>query len=683
MQWIHERSPVREAVQGNDGFKTRVHFHELMARAGGDTARLTDLVLQDAVAWGERPDIEQLHRLVQQRTRLDFDPDVLLTAACAWALESRPQLETWKIVRRIARHSWQIEHGLSEAMAARAQMDQGARRAYVDLATQLFTALARGDLSSESHRRNEARAGALSHWQTASYPLEELWWGLRGADFMMYEEEIRVLGLMSEIAPQEFQQLIAGSDNPFLVEAALVSAGVGAFNSRFAQWAAFATAAPLAFTQEGRWNGSVLLPLLLVHAHNELLQSGRLPAGQQADEAEIAALTTQITELIDTVVSVLAGRQDARATFARWSTWLMRQVLLQKNEGYDDLRSRVFIDNALLQAIGKFTQGKESAEGQQPSISATPEDAGPWEAWCYRCVLSSFAHDGFITPPPFTEFATQWQLAPENWHEREGRDLLARAQLHLPREDFPGLSANLLVYPLASKNGFAADWRQLWDRAFYLREVLEFGSVDANANTYADRADASALLLLLGCMGLACLDQAGARLDASPRSPSQSVVEETTEARVAKTSNETAEEMADLHAALAAGVIEVLHLDDTLQRDKWQALLQHVALRRIHWDHRYSAGQRTAVFAPQHEPTIPDYLGLLQANPEELLAFLHACMLNNFDISGLRRELSDARVDLTACVDTLRQLQELRPHRYPINGEAMKMIEPLTDRSVF
>lgn len=682
MQWIHERSPQREAVQGNVDFKTRDHYHELMVRVGGDMARLSDLVLQDAATLRERPEIEMLRRLVQQSRRPDFDPDVLLTAACAWALESSPELETWKIVRRIARHSGQIEHGLSEAMAARAQMDQGARRAYIDLATQLFTALARGDLRSESQCRNEARDGALSHWQAASYRLEELWWGLRGADFMMYEEEMRVLGLLSEIAPQEFQQLVAGSDNPFLVEAALVSAGVGAFSPRFAQWAACAAAAPPAFTQDGCWTGSVLLPLLLVHARNELLQSGRLPAGQQTGETEIATLTSQVTELIEAVVGVLAGRPDARATFARWSTWLMRQVLLQKNGGFDDIRSRTFIDNALLHAIGKSMHGQESLEGQQSPISAASEDAAPWEAWCYRCVLSSFAHDGFIATPTFTEFVGQWQLTPENWREREGRDLLARAQLHLPREDFPGLSANLLVYPLASKEGFAAGWRQLWDRAFYLREVLEFGSVDAEPDTYADRADASALLLLLGCMGLACFDQAGARLEAFSRLPTGKAVESTPKATVSETAEETAKEMADLHAALAAGVIEVLHMDDTLQRDKWQALLQHMALRRVYWDQRYSAGQRAAVFASQHEPTIQDYLGQLQANPDDLTSFLHACMLNKFDIDGLRRELSDARLDLRTCVDTLEQLQALRPHRYPVNRAAMSMIKPLMAHSV-
>lgn len=45
------------------------------------------------------------------------------------------------------------------------------------------------------------------------------------------------------------------------------------------------------------------------------------------------------------------------------------------------------------------------------------------------------------------------------------------------------------------------------------------------------------------------------------------------------------------------------------------------------------------------------------------------------------RDLADARVDLRACVDTLGQLQGLRPHRYPISGAAMEMIKPLMDRS--
>ncbi|MCP1445515.1 hypothetical protein J3D54_004647 [Pseudomonas sp. GGS8] len=650
MQWIRERNAEIEDFQSHNHFRTRGDFFELMVQADKDAPGLIASLAEDLTALGEPLDIESLQELAQERTELPFDADMLLTAACARALGRNPQLATWLKIRMIARNSWQIEHWLREAMSACAEKDAVARKAYVDLAICLFEALESGGLKSESKRRNEEREGAWAHWQDAEYHLEELWGGLRGSDFMSYEEEMRIFGLLSEIAPADFQQLITDSKNPFLVDTALLSAGMGAFSPRFAQWEACARAAPLAFTQDGSWTGSVLLPLLLVHARNELIEPGRQIPRYDADEAEVAALTAQVAELVRAVVNVLACREDASAMFARWSTWLMRQVLRQREKDFSDIRSHSFVDNALLEAMGKAMRG-------WPLIQAAPEDAAPWEAWCYRCVRSSFAHDGFIDTPSFEEFASEWRLTPENWHGPEGRGLLERADLHIPGDDIPGMSANLLAFPMASRDAFASGWQQLWDSAYDLREVLEFGSVDAGTKTYSDRADASRLLLLLGCMGLACFDQAAARLETSPE--------------------RLAEEMASLHGALAAAAMEALHMDDTINRDKWQALLQHLALRRVYWDDSYAAAHRVAVFAGHQAPTIRDYLGYFQADPGDLVAFLHACMLNELDAYKLREELRGASVDLRTCLDTLERLHGLREHRYPMDGRAIKAIEPL------
>lgn len=650
MQWIRERNAELEGFQGHNDFRTREDFLELMAQADKDSPGLIASLAEDLTALDEPPEIESLQELVQQQTDLPYDKEVLLTAACAWALGRNPRLETWLKIRRIARHSWQIEHWLSEAMSAHVQNDADARNAYVDLATQLFKALESGDLRSESESKNEAREGAWSHYKVAKYPLEELWWGLQGSDCMNYEEEMRIFGLLSEIAPEKFQLLIASSGNPFLVDSALLSANVGGFSPRFAQWEACTKAAPLAFAQDGSWTGSVLLPLLLVHARNELLNPGRQIPRHGADETVVATLTAEVTNLVRAVVDVLASREDAMAMFVRWGAWLMRQVLRQNEKNFSDIRSHVFVDNTLLDAIGKTMQ-------EQPLIVASPEDAAPWEAWCYRCVQSSFAYDKYVIMPSFEEFASQWQLTPEDWHEQKGRCLLERADLHLPGDDIPGLSANLLVLPLSSRDGFASGWQQLWDGAYYLREVLEFGSVDAGTKTYSDRADASRLLLLLGCMGLACFDQAAARLKASP--------------------DGLAEEMIGLHGALASAAMEVLHLDDTLNRDKWQTLLQHLALRRVYWDGSYTGDHRVALFAGQQVPTIQDYLNHFKADPCELVAFLHACMLNELDVPLLRGELQGAAINLHTCVDTLKRLYKLRDNRYPLDAQAIKAIEPL------
>jgi len=654
MQWIRERNAEFEEFQDHSDFRTRQDFLGFMRQVERDFPRLITLLAQELTTLYAPMGIEILREHARQRTNQKVDPDMLLTAVCACALERNPQLETWLKIRTIARHSWQLEHWLTEAMSAHAENYADARKAYVDLAKQIFKALESGDLKSESKHKNEARDRAWSGWQAAKYPLEELWWGLQGTDFMIYEEEIQIFGLLSEIAPEEFQQLIAGSRNPFLVDSALHRTGAGAFSPRFAQWEACAKAAPLAFFQDGSWTGSVLLPLLLVHARNELLEPGRQVPRQGADEARVAMLTAQVAGLVQAVVDVLASREDATGLFARWSTWLMRQVLHQREKDFSDIRSHVFVDNALLEAMGKVMHCRSL-------ILDTPEDAAPWEVWCYRCVQSSFAHDGFVNAPSFKEFASQWQLTPEDWQEPKGRGLLERADLHLPGDDIPGLSANLLAFPLASSSEFASGWQQLWDSAYYLREVLEFGSLDAGAKTYSDRVDASRLLLLLACIGLASFDQGTARLDAS--------------------SDQLAEEIISLHRALASAAMEVLHLDDTINREKWQTLLQHLALRRVYWDGRYTAGHRVALFAGQQDPTIRDYLDYFQADPGDLVTFLHASMLNELDASSLREELRDAAIDLGACVNTLKRLHGLRDRRYPMDDRAIKAIEPLMDCS--
>lgn len=646
MQWIAERKADLEDIRDHEHFKTRKDFIQFMAQVDRGAPGLIDSLTEDLTAEECPPEIE----LLMERRDSSFDADMWLTMVCALMLGKSPKLATWLKVRKIASNSWKIEHWLDEAMAANVQRDPSTQEPYISLATLLFKALENGELKSGSERKNETREGSLSYWNSAEYQLEELWWGLRDFDFMNYEEEMRIFGLLSEIAPSSFQQLIAASRNPFLVDAALMSSGVGAFSPRFTQWEACVRTAPSAFGRDGRWKRSVLLPLLLVHARDELLAPSREFPRHGANEAEVAVVTAQVIELVQVVVNVLSKRKDAPATFARWSTWLMRQMVLHKETDFSDIRSHCFVDNALLEAMGKAMRG-------QTLILEIPEDAAPWEAWCYRCVRSSFAHGGFMETPSFEEFASQWDISPEDWRKQKGRDLLKLAELHIPRNDMPGFSANLLVFSLASGDGFALGWQQLWNSAYYLREVLEFGSVDAGPKAYSDRSDASNLLLLLACMGLACFDQAIARLDASSEPPTDQV--------------------ASLHGALAAAVMEALHVDDTLNRDKWQTLLLHVALRRAYWDSRYGIQHSVAVFVEQQVPTIRDYLSYFQADSGNLVAFLHACMLNKLDPLKLREELRDASIDLCACVDTLKRLHELRDHRYPMDVKAIEAIKPL------
>lgn len=649
VKWVRESGNEIEQRTNSKDFKTSNDFLELWTLIDRDAPQLILSLVQDLTAPAGAPSIESLQELVQECSSLSVDSDMVLTAACAVALELSPQLETWLRVKEVWCNSWQVENWLYAAMRALAQKDVKARDAYIGLVKLLFNKLESGCLKSKWQRNNDARENSVLHWQSAEYPLDELWDGLRYADFMSYEEEMWVIGLLGEIAPTDFHQMLAKSSNAILIDAALIGAGAGAYNSSFSQWESFVRAAPVAFSESGGWTRSPVLPLLLAHARNELFDPGRNVPRYDADEVEVAALTAQVSDLVCAVVGVLASRDDAEATFRRWSTWLMRKALGSTETDFSDIRSPNFVNLALLDAIGKAMRGRKLP-------SSPPIDAAPWEAWCYLCVRSSFAHEGFTETPSLDDFAREWNLTPESWHGSEGRMLLKRAYHHLPRDEFPDLTAQLLVAPFSLRSDFSSCWLGLWNNACFLREVLEFGSWDSEAKSYSDRVDASHLLLLLGSMGLACFDQAASRLDVD--------------------AGGVAKELIKLHQALTDATLEVLYVDDTLHRGKWKTLLKHLAVRRVYWDSEYTLENRVGVFAGQ-SPSIRDFLVYFQADPSDLVGFLHACMLNQLDDSALRMELLAASVDLRACVETLKKLHRLREHGYPFRHQSIKAIQVL------
>ncbi|MBB5607226.1 MULTISPECIES: hypothetical protein [unclassified Janthinobacterium] len=648
MQWIDERKTKPEPFQDNGNFRSREEFLTFLARTAPN---VIETLVKHLMVSDISPEINALREHAQQQADATSDPDMLLTVACATALAKYPQLETWKKVRKIAYHSWQIEHWLANAMSAQAHRDTHASQAYVDLAILLFKQLENNTLNSESERRNKQREGACSYWKTSIRQLEELWWGLRGSDFMNYEEEMRFFGLLHEIAPEKFHQLIAQSHNPFLLDAALMDAQVTGFQSRYVHWEAAVKAAPLAFEQDGRWTGAVLLPLLLVHARAELLVPGRQIPRFGADLDEVVALSSQVSELVDAVVATLATRSDAIPMLLRWANWLMRARLGQSDDEFDDIRSPYFVDIALIKAIGKALLG-------QALISHIPGDAAAWEDWCYRCVRSFFAHNENTPQPSFEEFASQWRITPETWFQAEGRNLIERASPHLSsNNNAPDLLSHLLALPLTSENDYALRWQQLWDSACYLREVLEFGAEDAGPERYADQTNASRLLLALAYLGLACFDQVAGHLATTLDSPTSEIVR--------------------LHESLSLAAMEVLHIDDTINRDRWKAYLHHLALRRAFWDTKYRDDLRHPIFSDEQQPTITDFMAYIKAEPNDLLEFLHACILNQLNPSILGEELKRANIDVDAVIDELKRLHTFHAHRYPMNNKAIEVIKPL------
>ncbi len=557
MQWPSEREAANRQSFANASFKTEQDFRLLLDAC----TEVLPATFDQAVDWvvqqgGEVTELEQRMTAVCIQANLQDFPDsknLLMTWTCATALAQSPSMQTWEKVKKLKYHSGQLEQWLALAMMVLAERNSDARKAYIDLAKEAFCALDSFKLVSLSNRNNQERTGAWAYWDECGNKLDEIWWGLRiWRDILNYQEEFPLFQVLNKLDSDKFFHVVTQSVNPYLVHSLLLATGVVGFFPIFTEWGKITAAAPSAFEADGTWNGSVLTPLLLVEAHDQLLQIGRNISRFNTLDADVERVKQEIASVVEAVVSILATRQDALPLFARWSTWLMRQLLSHSQKDINDVRSAAFVDEALIEAIGRKIK-------VQSVIRVSPIDAPAWEAWCYRCVLASHANSGFIDPPDSTDFLAEWSISPDEWAGEKGQRLRERASLIVTmNKEMPGMAASSLAYPIVRSESPTEAWIGMWNATHALREIVEFGDADASDDEYNSRSEAGKLLLLVFRIGLAILDQRVAQCSSS-NSP---------EAR----------SQAKLHEALASAVREMREIDDTLNRDEWLTAVRHLGV---------------------------------------------------------------------------------------------------------
>ncbi len=648
-QWPSERHAEERQMIADTSFKTTQDFLALLNALPDGLPRAFD----DVVIWiveqdGDLSELERRIASVVDAANLQAYPDsrlLLMTFACATALAKAPSLHTWGRINVFKYNSWQLEHWLGEAMTAYVNVNSQALRNYVTLAQEVFAGLDNFSLQSKSDRINEERSGAWASWNERRDKLDEIWWGLRGwHGFMNYEEELPLFQVFYELSPDEFIRTLSGSSNPYLVGALLFAAGIGAFSPRFLEWKRMLAAAPVAFEDDGKWNGSVLMPLLLVEAHNQLLQVRQNFRAPDLSPDELDGVRQEIADAAEVIAAALAARQDASAIFSRWTPWLMRQVLSHTSKDVANVTSPAFAEDALIDAIGRNL-------GNRALPQKSPEDAASWESWCYRCALSSFAYNGHIPVPAWEDFGNEWRLAPEEWAGKKGFMLREHASLIITlNKETPGIAANALAYPIVQSPSPGLAWIGLWNDAITMREIVEFGDSDATTDEYSSRLEAGQVLLLLFRIGLAIFDQGAARC-----SNSRSL---------------EAEPLVDLYKALASATREMREIDSTLNHDQWLSVVQHLTVRRVIWEDPAgdeSESENFLVFKPDDTPTVVDLLKEAKGNEIELVAILQSLLINGSTISRLKADLNSASISLPDIVRSIRRLNEFHPGKYPID----------------
>ncbi|MDD5330570.1 MAG: hypothetical protein PHX38_11220 [Sulfuricella sp.] len=655
-QWPSERHAEARKMIADTSFKTAQDFLALLNAFPNGLPRAFD----DVVIWiveqdGDLSELERRIASVVDEADLQASPDsppLLMTFACAAALAHAPSLHTWGRVSAFKYNSWQLAHWLGEAMTAYARVNFPACHNYVALAREAFTGLDNFSLQSKSNRINEERSGAWASWNERRDKLDEIWWDLRGwHGFMNYEEELPLFQVFYELSPDEFIRTLSGSSNPYLVGALLFVAGIGAFSPRFSEWKRMLAAAPVAFEDGGKWNGSVLMPLLLVEARNQLLrarQNFRMP---DPTPDELDGIRQEIADAAEVIADALAARHDASAIVSRWTPWLMRQVLSHTLKDIADVKSSGFVDDALIDAISRRL-------GNCALPQTSPGDAASWESWCYRCTLSSFAYNEHIPVPAWEDFGNEWRLDPEDWAGRKGLLLREHASLITTlNKETPGIAANSLAYPIAQSSSPGGAWIGLWNDAITLREIVEFGDSDATTDEYSSRSEAGRLLLLLFRIGLAIFDQGAARC-CSSRSPE-------------------AESLVDLYKALASATRDMREIDSTLNHDEWLSVVQHLTVRRAIWEQ--PAGDESEsvnfrIFKPDDTPTVVDLLTDAKGNVIELVAMLQTLLLNGPEVSRLKADLNSALINLPDIMRSIRRLNQFHPRKYPIDEDQLQKL---------
>lgn len=655
-QWPSERQTEKRAVFVDSSFKSAQDFLHLLDAFPHIQATIFD----ELVRWIQEQD-GSLAELEERTTPFanEFTPAIrdslplLMTLACAAALARRPSLQTWSKINAFTYNSSQIEHWLSEAMMAYAEVNSFAGPAYVELAAKVFTALDSFTLESKSTRNNKERSNAWVDWNERTDKLQELWWGLRGQHgFMNYEAELPLFQVFYKLEPDEFIRTVAKSTNPHLVSALLFVAGIGPFSPRHSEWRRMVIAAPNAFEDDGKWRGSVLMPLLLVEARNQLLEARLNLRNLAPSPSELDGVKHEITTTAEMVAAVLAERQDAIGIFVRWTPWLMRQILGQSSIEISDVTSSAFADDALIEAIGNKLRSRLLPQ-------TSPDDAQQWEAWCYRCAIASIAHSGSTQVLDCKSFVNEWDLSPEDWGGTKGYILRERASLIITfNKETPGVAANLLAYPIAQSSSPVEIWIGLWNAAVTLREIVEFGDADATEDEYSSRSEAGRLLLLLFRIGLAIFDQGAARTSDNKSPGARTLVK--------------------LFDALNSATYEMCEIDSTLNRDAWLSSIQHLAVRRMIWEispDNDSASGDFQVFKANDTPTVSEFLAKAKGDVTELITILQSLLLNSQDASRLKSYLHSASIDFSNIVDLIRNLNQYHPRKYPIDEAQLQKLE--------
>lgn len=308
--------------------------------------------------------------------------------------------------------------------------------------------------------------------------------------------EWRWFDLLWQLDQPAFLSVITGCKSHYTVSNVFIHSGV---DDGFNLWRQVLGAAPCAFTDNGEWNGSYLLPMMLAEASQGLLQSVGDFKGYQTT-LDLSA-EPEIRALIADVARTVAQREDFVGLIKPWACQLFKKM----NDYSKSMSVAEQLDQALLECLLQ----------QLPNLQVLSDvvDSEHLNVWLYTSLLGWLVHKtsgANIQLPDPENFVEQWQLShsvENSWFSAKGERLVEKSREFTAQESTPPLIECLgRALTLAQPESTALHWQRMWQGSYRLREALKFNTTAPKGCTLGSY-EAIKLNCLLLELGLAMLTQ--------------------------------------------------------------------------------------------------------------------------------------------------------------------------------
>lgn len=634
--WVGEQELSNEYGDNAEKIKSIADFRmfdsELVNVLSIDTCQLSDFIIQN------KPSFEQLKNFIKQEVKSSYrltDEQLLMliTLGCAKAVYEQPNVEIWQAVTDIKYNSWEVENWLSLALDMYSDIENNATK-IISLAENILTSLNSGELEPKSERFKGVIQHQIDAWGREKEPLKEIWFGLRGArdDFLPYLEYAPIFKIWYVADSKSFFKYL-NSINPYMAQSLLTLANVTNLNATFSNWVKAIELTPISFNNKGVYKKEIvsyLLPILLNAAYQEVIQAQH----ETKDEFYVIAL-------VNNIVDTLAVRKDFIGIVMRWGNWLER-VTLQDKDDPSDFSSASFIAGKLLNFLGCKVKAKNLKFIKTPA-----QDFERWEFWAHHSVMADHLYNGFLKEYKPDCFINDWTLDLYSWQSKKAKDLLQKAYDYTHyRGSFPGKLAYQLAYSLTKADHPDELWLDMWKNTHALREIVQFGfKADMYGSTYKERSDASGLLVVLFLIGLALLDLLATH-------------------KTARNVGAIKQLFVKMHTSLGF----MLYIDSTINKEKWQSLFRHLAIRRYIWE-----CDTDTLFNKSDAPTVSDFIMYSKNDIFELSKLIENILINTQNKKRLKDCLVNSDVDINKLIEKIEALNQFDSKRYSVVMSEIKL----------